>query len=76
MIVVFAGFTLGDFVIVKILGFALAVAVLIDATVVRVAIGPALFRLAGRWNWLARRAFTPKISGERTGEGDRQAYAA
>lgn len=51
MIVVFAGFTLGDFVIVKILGFALAVAVLVDATVVRVAIGPALFRLAGRWNW-------------------------
>jgi RND superfamily putative drug exporter len=51
MIVVFAGFTLGDFVIVKILGFALAVAVLVDATVVRVAIGPALFKLAGRWNW-------------------------
>ncbi|MEO7368581.1 MAG: MMPL family transporter [Gemmatimonadaceae bacterium] len=51
MIVVFAGFTLGDFVIVKILGFALAVAVLVDATVVRIAIGPALFRLAGHWNW-------------------------
>jgi len=51
MIVVFAGFTLGDFVIVKILGFALAVAVLVDATVVRIAIGPALFKLAGRWNW-------------------------
>lgn len=51
MIAVFAGFTLGDFVIVKILGFALAVAVLVDATVVRMAIGPALFKLAGRWNW-------------------------
>jgi len=51
MIAVFAAFTLGDFVIVKILGFALGVAVLIDATVVRMAIGPALLRLGGRWNW-------------------------
>jgi len=51
MIAVFAAFTLGDFVIVKILGFALAVAVLVDATVMRVAIGPALLKLAGRWNW-------------------------
>jgi RND superfamily putative drug exporter len=33
------------------LGFALSVAVLIDAVVVRMVIGPALLRLAGRWNW-------------------------
>jgi len=33
------------------LGFALAVAVLLDATVMRLAISPALLRLAGRWNW-------------------------
>ncbi|MEO8576346.1 MAG: MMPL family transporter [Gemmatimonadales bacterium] len=51
MIAVFAAFTIGDFVIIKILGFALAVAVLVDATVMRVAIGPALLSLAGRWNW-------------------------
>jgi RND superfamily putative drug exporter len=51
MIVVFGGFTLGDFVLVKMLGFAVAVAVLIDAAVVRVAIGPALLVLLGRWNW-------------------------
>jgi len=51
MIVVFAAFTLGDFLLIKMLGFALAVAVLLDATVVRLAIGPALLRLAGRWNW-------------------------
>jgi len=25
--------------------------VLLDATVIRMAIGPALLRLAGRWNW-------------------------
>ena len=51
MIAVFASFALGDFVLVKMLGFTLAVAVLLDATVIRVAIGPALLRLAGRWNW-------------------------
>jgi RND superfamily putative drug exporter len=51
MVAVFAAFALGDFVLVKMLGFTLAVAVLLDATVVRVAIGPALLRLAGRWNW-------------------------
>jgi RND superfamily putative drug exporter len=51
MIVVFSGFALGDFLIIKILGFTLATAVLLDATVVRVAVGPALLRLAGRWNW-------------------------
>ncbi len=51
MIAVFAAFTLGGFVLVKVLGFALAVAVLLEATVIRIAIGPALLRLAGRWNW-------------------------
>ncbi len=48
MIAVFGAFMLGDFVLIKILGFALAVAVLVDATVVRIAIGPALLKLGGR----------------------------
>jgi RND superfamily putative drug exporter len=51
MIVVFAAFTFGGFLVVKMIGFTLAVAVLIDATVVRIIIGPALLRLAGDWNW-------------------------
>jgi RND superfamily putative drug exporter len=51
MIAVFAGFTLGDFLPIKMLGFALSVAVLVDAIAVRMVIGPALLRLAGRWNW-------------------------
>jgi RND superfamily putative drug exporter len=33
------------------LGFTLAVAVFIDATVVRMIVGPALLQLAGDWNW-------------------------
>ncbi len=51
MIVVFAGFTFGSFLVVKMIGFTLAVAVLIDATLVRIVIGPALLRIAGDWNW-------------------------
>jgi RND superfamily putative drug exporter len=51
MIVVFAAFTFGNFLVVKMIGFTLAIAVLIDATVVRIVIGPALLRIAGDWNW-------------------------
>jgi putative drug exporter of the RND superfamily len=51
MVLIFGGFAFGDFVLIKILGFALGVAVLLDATVIRLALGPALIRLAGRWNW-------------------------
>lgn len=51
MVAVFGGFVLGGFVLIKILGFALGTAVLLDATVVRLALGPALIRLAGRLNW-------------------------
>jgi putative drug exporter of the RND superfamily len=51
MIAVFIAFTFGDFLVVKMIGFTLAVAVFIDATLVRMVIGPALLRLAGDWNW-------------------------
>jgi RND superfamily putative drug exporter len=51
MIAVFTAFTLGSFLVVQMLGFTLAVAVLIDATAVRMIVGPALLQLAGDWNW-------------------------
>jgi putative drug exporter of the RND superfamily len=51
MVAVFGAFALGAFLPIQLVGFALAVAVLVDATVVRLAIGPALLTLAGRWNW-------------------------
>jgi putative drug exporter of the RND superfamily len=51
MIAVFTAFTMGSFLVVQMLGFTLAVAVFIDATVVRMIVGPALLRLAGDWNW-------------------------
>ena len=40
-----------SFIIIKMLGFTLTVAVFIDATIVRIVIGPALLQLAGDWNW-------------------------
>jgi RND superfamily putative drug exporter len=51
MIAVFTAFTMGSFLVVQMLGFALAAAVFIDATVVRMVVGPALLQLAGDWNW-------------------------
>ena len=51
MVAVFAAFTLGELLLVKVMGFALAAAVFLDATIIRMAIGPALLRLAGKWNW-------------------------
>jgi len=51
MIAVFTAFTVRGFLVVQMLGFTLAVAVFIDATVVRMVVGPALLKLAGDWNW-------------------------
>jgi RND superfamily putative drug exporter len=51
MIAAFTAFTLGSFLVIKMLGFTLAVAVFLDATVVRIVVGPALLQLAGDWNW-------------------------
>jgi RND superfamily putative drug exporter len=63
MIAVFTAFTVGDFLVVKMLGFTLAVAVFVDATVVRMVVGPALLHLAGDWNWWPLGlSGTPKMS--------------
>src|ERR1700686_1965229 len=51
MIAVFTAFTVGSFLVVQMLGFTRAVAGFIDATVVRMVVGPALLQLAGDWNW-------------------------
>ncbi|WP_337972770.1 MMPL family transporter [Cellulomonas sp. NTE-D12] len=53
VIVVFTGFVAGRLLVIKEVGFALAVAVLVDATVVRVLLVPATMTVLGRWNWWA-----------------------
>jgi len=53
MVAVFMAFGLAEVVLIKALGIGLAVAVAIDATVVRVLIVPAVMRFLGDYNWWA-----------------------
>ncbi|MFJ2582677.1 MMPL family transporter [Kitasatospora aureofaciens] len=53
MVIVFAGFALGDMLMVKQMGIALAVAVAVDATLVRCLLVPAAMTLFGEFNWWA-----------------------
>ena len=53
MVIVFSGFAAGEMLVIKQTGLALAVAVLIDATIVRMVLVPATMTLLGRWNWWA-----------------------
>lgn len=51
MVAVFGGFALGQLVTFQQMGFGLAVAILIDATIVRAVLVPAAMTLLDRWNW-------------------------
>jgi uncharacterized membrane protein YdfJ with MMPL/SSD domain len=51
MVGVFAIFTTLDMVDMKMMGVGLAVAVLVDATIVRAVLLPAAMKLLGDWNW-------------------------
>jgi len=51
MIIVFGIFAFSRVLVMQFLGFGLAVAVLIDATIIRMILVPAFMQLAGRWNW-------------------------
>jgi RND superfamily putative drug exporter len=51
MVVVFLGFSTGRLVFLQQVGFGLAVAILLDATIVRTILVPAVMRLLGDWNW-------------------------
>lgn len=51
MVAVFGGFAAGDLVMFQQMGFGLAVAVILDATVVRSILVPATMKLLGENNW-------------------------
>ncbi|MEU4710827.1 MMPL family transporter [Nocardia salmonicida] len=51
MIAIFASFLTADILELKQLGLALAVAVFLDAVLIRLVLVPALMRLLGNWNW-------------------------
>ena len=51
MVAVFSAFALAQIVLIQAVGFGMALAVTLDATLVRVLIVPAAMGLMGRWNW-------------------------
>jgi uncharacterized membrane protein YdfJ with MMPL/SSD domain len=51
MVIAIGCFVTAQIIFIKQLGFGVAVAVLIDATIVRALLVPALMRLLGDWNW-------------------------
>jgi MMPL family len=66
ILAVFAGFAAGELVVFQQMGFGVAVALLIDATIIRSVLLPATMHLLGRWNWyLPRRLeWLPRIEVE------------
>jgi RND superfamily putative drug exporter len=68
MVTVFAAFAAGRLVPFKAMGFGLAAAVFLDATLVRLVLVPAAMKLMGHWNWWMPRALDsvlPRIDLER-----------
>ncbi len=71
MVAVFLGFATEADVVVKMLGVGMAVAILLDATVIRMVLVPATMSLLGRWNWWVPRALDrvlPHVRAEVTDE--------
>jgi RND superfamily putative drug exporter len=67
IVAVFGGFAMGDLVMFQQMGFGVAVALLIDATIIRSVLLPAAMRLLGAWNWYLPRwlEWLPRIEVER-----------
>ncbi|MGD2135095.1 MAG: MMPL family transporter, partial [Gemmatimonadales bacterium] len=51
MIIVFGTFSFSRVLVAQFLGFGLAVAVLLDATLIRMVLVPSIMHIAGSWNW-------------------------
>jgi len=51
VVLVAGSFAFADIVLIKALGLGVAIAVALDATVVRALLVPATMRLLGKWNW-------------------------
>jgi RND superfamily putative drug exporter len=65
MVTVFGAFAFASLAPIKAMGFGLASAVFLDATIIRVVMVPATMRLMGHWNWWIPRwldRILPKVS--------------
>ena len=61
VIVVSLAFVSADIVLIKAVGLGAAIAIFVDATVIRSLLVPATLRLLGKWNWWA--PTLPRVSG-------------
>jgi uncharacterized membrane protein YdfJ with MMPL/SSD domain len=66
IVAVFAGFARGDLIMFQQMGFGVAVALLLDATIIRSVVLPSTMRLLGDWNWYLPRwlAWVPRVQVE------------
>jgi RND superfamily putative drug exporter len=66
IVAVFSGFAMGELVMFQQMGFGIAVALLIDATIIRSVLLPAAMHLFGKWNWYLPRwlEWLPRIEVE------------
>jgi uncharacterized membrane protein YdfJ with MMPL/SSD domain len=68
IVAVFAGFAQGELIMFQQMGFGIAVALLIDATIIRSILLPSVMGLLGRWNWFLPRwlDWLPRLNVEAT----------
>ena len=63
VVVVAGSFAFADIVLIKALGMGVAIAVALDATIVRALLVPATMRLLGKWNWWVPRRLDRALAG-------------
>ncbi len=73
MVAIFSGFASGGLVMFQQMGFGMAVAVLLDATIIRSVLVPSSMRLLGKWNWYLPRwlSWLPELHVEGEADDDR-----
>jgi RND superfamily putative drug exporter len=71
IVAVFAGFARGELIMFQQMGFGVAAALLIDATIIRSVVLPSAMKLLGDWNWYLPRWLTwlPRLQVEQAGPG-------
>jgi RND superfamily putative drug exporter len=76
IVAVFSGFARGDLIMFQQMGFGVAIALLIDATLIRSVVLPSAMKLLGDWNWYLPRwlEWLPRLEVESAGpDGHRRA---
>jgi RND superfamily putative drug exporter len=77
IVAVFAGFASGELIMFQQMGFGVAAALLIDATIIRSVVLPSAMKLLGTWNWYLPSwlGWLPRLSIEREETQQRPAPA-